>query len=180
MNQAGSYVSPGRLRFDFTHFEAVSPDVLREIEDRVNQSIFKNYPVAVEITDMDEAKKQGAVALFGEKYGDIVRMVKIGDYSTELCGGTHVRATGDIGLFKIVSEGSVAAGVRRIEAVAGSEALAYIREREEILEAVHSKLQGPIHELPAQIDRLLEHTKALEKEISLLSRRLFCRQPMIF
>lgn len=171
VNQAGSYVSPDRLRFDFTHFEAVTPKVLREIEDKVNQSILMNYPVAAEIAHMAEAKKQGAVALFGEKYGDVVRMIKIGDFSLELCGGTHVKATGDIGLFKILSEGSVAAGVRRIEAVAGSEALAFIREREEILEEIHRRIQGPIGELPAQIDKMVEHIKALEKELSLYKQK---------
>ena len=166
VNQAGSYVGPKRLRFDFTHFQAVSEEELRIIEDQVNREILKDSLVTPTITDLESAKKQGAMALFGEKYEAEVRMIQVGDHSLELCGGTHVKSTGQIGLFKIVSEGSVAAGVRRIEAVVGSEALVYVRAQERILKELQSKLQSQADDLPEQIERLLEDNKKLEKELA--------------
>ncbi|NMB00178.1 MAG: alanine--tRNA ligase [Firmicutes bacterium] len=166
VNQAGSFVGPKRLRFDFTHFQAVSEEDLRAIEDQVNREILKNSPVVPTITDLESAKQQGAMALFGEKYEDEVRMVQVGGYSLELCGGTHVEATGEIGMFKILSEGSVAAGVRRIEAVVGSEALAQIRAREAVLQQLQLKLQVQAEVLPEQVERLLETNRQLEKEIA--------------
>ena len=169
VNQAGSYVGPDRLRFDFTHFEGLDDAVLQEIEDRVNAAILANYPVQAEVKSIDEARAEGAVALFGEKYGSVVRVIRIGDYSLELCGGTHVSATGEIGLLRIVSEGSVAAGVRRIEAVAGTQALAYARSREELLQRVGDAVGiANIEELPNHVSRLVQHVKELEKEISAL------------
>lgn len=171
VNQAGSYVGPKRLRFDFTHFQALSGEELKRIEEEVNRQILRNLPVAPTITDLESAKARGAVALFGEKYGDEVRVVQVGDYSLELCGGTHVRATGEIGLFKILSEGSVAAGVRRIEAVAGSEALAHIHGQEQVLRELQGKLQAKVEQLPEQVERLLEANRALEKELAELKRQ---------
>lgn len=171
VNQAGSYVGPDRLRFDFTHFQAVSDAELRRIEDQVNEEILQNSPVIPTITDLESAKKQGAMALFGEKYEQEVRMVQVGEHSLELCGGTHVSATGEIGLFKVLSEGSVAAGVRRIEAVAGSQALAYVRTQERILEGVRSKLQVPVDELPETVEKLLESNRKLEKEMASVKKQ---------
>lgn len=171
VNQAGSYVGPKRLRFDFTHFQALTAEELQRVEAEVNQQILRNLPVVPTITDLDSAKAQGAVALFGEKYGDRVRMIRVGDYSLELCGGTHVQATGEIGLFKIISEGSVAAGVRRIEAVAGLEALAFINGQIQILQELQAKLQSKPEQLPEQVERLLEANRALEKELADLKRK---------
>lgn len=166
VNQAGSYVGPDRLRFDFTHFQALTGEELRAVEDKVNASILANYPVTARYTDLESAKKEGATALFGEKYADEVRVIQVGDYSMELCGGTHVRATGEIGLFKILSEGSVAAGVRRIEAVTGTEALAQVRAMAEVLDSLQTKLQSQTHQLPEQVDRLLDTNRRLEKELA--------------
>ena len=171
VNQAGSYVGPQRLRFDFTHFQALTVEELKQIEAEVNRQILRNSPVVPSITDLESAKEQGAVALFGEKYGDQVRMVQVGDYSLELCGGTHVQATGEIGTFKIISEGSVAAGVRRIEAVVGMEALAHIRAQEQVLEELQTKLQSKVEQLPEQVERLIEANRALEKELAELKRQ---------
>lgn len=170
VNQAGSYVGPKRLRFDFTHFQAVSDAELQHIENQVNREILKNLPVIPTITDLDDAKQQGAMALFGEKYEEEVRMVQIGQDSLELCGGTHVGSTGEIGLFRILSEGSVAAGVRRIEAVVGGEVLGHLRAQSLILEELQSKLQVPVEDLPEQIERLLEANRRLEKDMSNLKR----------
>ncbi|HBG00444.1 MAG TPA: alanine--tRNA ligase [Firmicutes bacterium] len=166
VNQAGSYVGPGRLRFDFTHFQAVSDQEIQRIEEQVNLEILKNARVEPTITDLGNAKRQGAMALFGEKYEAEVRMVRVGEDSLELCGGTHVNSTGEIGLFKILSEGSVAAGVRRIEAVVGAEALNYVRTTDAILKKLQATLQVPAEELPEQVDRLSEANRKLEKEMA--------------
>ncbi len=134
VKQAGSLVAPDRLRFDFVHFNAVTREQQLEIERIVNEQVLKNTPVQTDVKNTQEAIAAGAMALFGEKYGDKVRVVSIPGFSQELCGGTHVRATGDIGLFVIVSEGGVAAGVRRIEAITGLESLkAFQRDRDELL-----------------------------------------------
>ena len=119
VHQAGSLVEPDRLRFDFTHFEAITPEQLAQIDKLVNDAILEGYPVATEVLPIEEAKKKGAVAMFGEKYGDIVRVVEMGDFSMEFCGGTHLDNTAKAGPFRIKSEGSVASGVRRIEATVG-------------------------------------------------------------
>jgi alanyl-tRNA synthetase len=166
VNQAGSFVGPERLRFDFTHFQAVSEEEVRRIEDQVNLAILKNSPVTPTITDLESAKQQGATALFGEKYEAEVRMVQVGEDSLELCGGTHVRSTGEIGFFKILSEGSVAAGVRRIEAVAGTEAMNYVRAADSVLKKLQTTFQVQTEELPEQVERILEAHRKLEKELA--------------
>src|SRR5204863_7395392 len=132
VHQAGSYVGPDKLRFDFSHTQRLSEQERRDVEDQVNEWILRNDPVRPLTTTLDEAQRLGAMALFGEKYGDVVRMVEVGDgsYSRELCGGTHVRSTAEIGLFKIVSEGSSASNVRRIEAVTGPEAVGLLRRHD--------------------------------------------------
>lgn len=171
VNQAGSYVGPERLRFDFTHFEALSAEQLKQIETSINNKIMNNEPVISTITHFEEAKARGAIALFGERYGDEVRIVQVGEDSLELCGGTHVAFTGEIGLFKIVSEGSVAAGVRRIEAVVGSAALEYINVRDGVLKQLQDLLQIPAGDLPHQMERLLEEAKDLERELAQLKQK---------
>jgi alanyl-tRNA synthetase len=162
VHQAGSYVGPDKLRFDFTHTERLTPEDRREIEDQVNLWIARNDPVRPITTTLDEAKRLGATALFGEKYGDIVRMVEIGDgsYSRELCGGTHVRSTAEIGLFKILSEGSSASNVRRIEAVTGPEGVRLLRERDAQLAAVEHALRQPAEHAVEAIAGLRAEVKA--------------------
>src|SRR5262249_14797066 len=130
VRQAGSLVTPEKLRFDFSHFEPVSKERLTEIEDMVNAQIRQNLMVTTAILPYDQAIKEGALAFFGDKYGDLVRVLKMGDFSMEFCGGTHVKATGQIGLLKVVSEGSVAAGIRRIEAVVGEQGIHYLKKME--------------------------------------------------
>jgi len=164
--QAGSLVAPDRFRFDFPHFAAPDKRQLRRIEALVNQRIRENIPVEAEVVPFDEAKKKGATALFGEKYGDDVRMVKMGDVSLELCGGTHVHATGDIGLCIISSESSVAAGVRRIEAICGSAAYERIRNNEDILEDAAAQLNVAPEDVPDRIRQMFDERKALEKELA--------------
>ncbi|NLJ80199.1 MAG: alanine--tRNA ligase, partial [Firmicutes bacterium] len=171
VNQAGSYVGPDRLRFDFTHFQAVTAQELEIIEDSVNKIILENVSIKASVTDLDTAKKRGAQALFGEKYGEEVRMIQVGDVSLELCGGTHVQATGEIGLFKIISESSIASGVRRIEALAGAKALQYVRNWERVLASLEDRLPGRIEELPEQIDSLMQQNKDLEKELAAFKQR---------
>ena len=171
VNQAGSYVGPDRLRFDFTHFQAVDEGELITIENWVNGEVLRNSAVVSTITDLETAKKKGAMALFGEKYEALVRMIQVGPASLELCGGTHVHSTGEIGLFKIMSEGSVAAGVRRIEAVVGLEALKYVRSQESVLRELQTKLQSGLEELPDQIDRLVEDNRQVEKELTALKQK---------
>jgi alanyl-tRNA synthetase len=147
VGQAGSYVGPDRLRFDFTHFEGVKPEQLKQIETLVNQRILDNIEVTKQEMSFDDAKKKGAMAMFSEKYGDKVRVVDVPGFSMELCGGTHVNRTGDIGLFKVLSESSVASGVRRIEAVTGEGSLWKIREEEEVLKDVAQMLKSSDAEL---------------------------------
>lgn len=170
--QAGSLVAPDRLRFDFTHFEPLTPEERKRIEQRVNEQIMAALPVTATVTSRTEAERMGAVALFGEKYGERVRVVSIGDYSKELCGGTHVERTSDLGVFKIVSESSVASGVRRIEAVAGYHALRYIDEAESILSDVAQRLQVSPADVPAHVDRLAAQVKNLERELARLRDKI--------
>ncbi|WPD17999.1 alanine--tRNA ligase [Thermaerobacter composti] len=172
VNQAGSLVAPDRLRFDFTHFEAPTPDQLRAIEDEVNRVILAAVPVRWYWTSLEEALEAGAIALFGEKYGREVRVVQIGDYSLELCGGTHVASTSDIGLFKLTGEGSVAAGVRRVEAVTGWSSLAYLRQREDLLQRLAATLRAPVDDLPARLEALVEAHRDLERQVHRLQGRL--------
>jgi alanyl-tRNA synthetase len=169
--QKGSLVGPDRLRFDFTHNKPLTADEIRGIEDLVNERTLSNYPIQTEVLGMDEARQRGAMMIFEEKYGDVVRLLSMGD-SLELCGGTHARATGDIGLFKIVSEVGVAAGVRRIQAVTGDGALAHLREVEDTLSrAAHAAKASP-QALPDKIEKLLAGEKALQKQIEDLQRKL--------
>ncbi|MGM0501734.1 MAG: alanine--tRNA ligase, partial [Bacillota bacterium] len=176
VNQSGSSVTPERLRFDFSHFEAVSAAELIEIEKKVNRQVQADLEVAVEVMSLEEAKKEGAVALFGEKYGSEVRLVSAGDYSTELCGGTHIDATGEIGLFKIVSESGVAAGTRRIEAVTGQRALKYVQDKEKLIADAAEKLKTSPDELLDKIDKLQGQVKDLEKEITSLKDKFAASQ----
>jgi alanyl-tRNA synthetase len=169
VEQAGQLVNSHAVRFDFTHFSALTADEIQKVEDRVNEIILEGVPVTVTEMPIDEAKKLGAMALFGEKYGDIVRVVKAGDFSTELCGGTHVSNTGNIGLFKIVSESSVAAGVRRIEGVTGLGVMDYIKENNELIRktAVAMKLANT-SEIDKRAASLMTELKTAEKEIDKL------------
>ena len=172
VQQKGSLVDSQRLRFDFSHFEAIKPEQLKQLEDIVNAEIRKNSKVETEETDIETAKAKGAMALFGEKYGDQVRVLSMGgDFSVELCGGTHVSRTGDIGLFKIVSEGGVAAGVRRIEAVTGAAALAYLNGAEEQLKEAASLVKGNRDNVLDKLSALIERNRQLEKELEQLKAK---------
>lgn len=174
--QAGSLVAPDRLRFDFTHNEAVDRETLSKIEAAINATILANYPVHITFMKHKEAIDQGAMALFEEKYGDVVRTIKIGDpdapYSFELCGGLHVTQTAEIGFFRFVSEGAVAAGVRRVEAVTGRRAQALVAERLNTLEQVAQKLNAPVTEVEKRLDALLAEHRALQKELEKLQRQM--------
>jgi alanyl-tRNA synthetase len=170
--QKGSLVAPDRLRFDFAHFSPMSADETRLVEDWVNAQIRKNADSVTEILPVSEARQRGAVAMFGEKYGDKVRVVRIGDESLEFCGGTHVRRAGDIGLFKIVGESSVAQGVRRLEAVTGEGALDYVRRIESELSGVGDKLKVAPLEAGERVSKLQSELRALEREVAQLKARL--------
>jgi alanyl-tRNA synthetase len=169
--QKGSLVAPDRLRFDFSHFQPVKPDELRRIEDRVNEQIRRNDAADIRLMAYDEAIASGAMALFGEKYGDEVRVLRMGDFSTELCGGTHVARTGDIGLFKIVSESGVASGVRRIEAVTGAGAMAHVVAEEQSLREVAELLSSGSGEAADKLRHLLDRQKKLERELESMKTR---------
>ncbi|HEY7585064.1 MAG TPA: alanine--tRNA ligase [Candidatus Deferrimicrobiaceae bacterium] len=171
VKQAGSYVGPDKLRFDFTHFEAVPDEALRDVETQVNDAIFAAVPVTWEILPYDAAVAAGAMAFFGEKYGDAVRMVSVQGLSRELCGGTHVRNTGEIGLFRIVSEGALAAGVRRIEAFTGSEALRHLRDEAALLHEISRDLKVPPADAADRVRKLFVQIKGLEKELQEARRR---------
>ncbi|HMP71948.1 MAG TPA: alanine--tRNA ligase [Kiritimatiellia bacterium] len=164
VKQAGSFVGPERLRFDFNHFEAVHPDQLQTIERQVNAWILANTPLQTYTIPFKDVAGSGITAVFDEKYGDTVRVVDIGGYSRELCGGTHTTATGDLGLFRIIGESSVAAGIRRIEAVCGWAAYDLTRREQETLRHLSHTLNVPPEQLPERIDTLLEHIKQMEKE----------------
>ncbi|MBT3366563.1 MAG: alanine--tRNA ligase, partial [Nitrospina sp.] len=172
IKQAGSLVAPNRLRFDYTHFSALTNKEKIRIESRVNEKIRENIQVSTNEMDIDTAIKEGAMALFGEKYGETVRVVNVPGFSKELCGGTHVTATGDIGLFRITSEGGIASGVRRIEAVTGATAYETIRSEQESLGAIRELLKAPSHEEIAKLKKLLEKNRQLEKEVSSLKERM--------
>ncbi len=172
VGQKGSLVDPQRLRFDFTHFEPISAEQLETIERLVNAQIRGNVAVETEIMDAEAAMASGAMALFGEKYGDRVRVLRMGDFSTELCGGTHVSRVGDIGLFKIVSEGGVAAGVRRIEAVTGERALDYVAALQDHARQVAQLVKGDRDNFPDKVRQLVDRARQLEKDIEQLKIRL--------
>lgn len=172
VQQKGSLVDSQRLRFDFSHFEAIKPEQLRALEDIVNAEIRKNTPVVTEETDIETAKKKGAMALFGEKYGDSVRVLSMGgEFSVELCGGIHASRTGDIALFKIVSEGGVAAGVRRIEAVTGAAALAWLNSAEDQLKEAATLVKGNRDNLLDKLTAVLERNRLLEKQLEQLQAK---------
>jgi alanyl-tRNA synthetase len=172
VKQQGSVVEPGRLRFDFSHFEPVSPEQIRAIEDLANAEILDNAPVRHYETTKAEAAELGAIAFFGDKYGDIVRVLEAGRHSIELCGGTHVRALGDIGPVKIVSEGSIGSNLRRIEAVTGTGPIERLRHEEAILGEVAGRLGVPAEEVVEGVDKRLGEIKALRDEIKELRRQL--------
>ncbi|ADY74100.1 alanyl-tRNA synthetase [Desulfurobacterium thermolithotrophum DSM 11699] len=172
VKQAGSLVLPDRLRFDFTHFEAPTEEELQTIEETVYNWVLKNYPVKIEEMSYDEAIERGAIALFGEKYGDVVRVVDVGGVSVELCGGTHVERSGDIGFFKLISESSISSGTRRIEAVVGKEAFKYIEEKEALIKKLRSSLQSPEEQLLQKVEKLKEELKAKEKELERIKKKL--------
>jgi len=170
--QKGSLVNSERLRFDFAHFEPVTESELNTIEQLVNDHIRLNDPVIAEVMDKESAMQEGAMALFGEKYGDEVRVLKIGDFSVELCGGTHVNRSGDIGLFKIVSETGVAAGIRRIEAVTGKSAMDWLDSREKALSLIAGLMKAPQDKAYEKVEQLVEKYKQLEKELEKLKSKL--------
>jgi alanyl-tRNA synthetase len=166
VTQKGSLVAPDRLRFDFSHYEPVTPEQLQAIEDLVNAEIRKNTPAQTDHMTYDDAIASGAMALFGEKYGDKVRVLRVGDFSVELCGGTHVARTGDIGVFKISHEGGVASGVRRIEAVTGDGAMRWIGHNQQTLHDLAAMLRSTPDEAAAKIEQLLKLNKELEKKLA--------------
>ncbi len=170
--QKGSLVNPERLRFDFSHFEPLTADEISTIERLVNEQIRLNNAVSAQIMAKDDAVKAGAMALFGEKYGAEVRVLKIGDFSTELCGGTHVARAGDIGCFKIISENGVAAGVRRIEAVTGANCLAWFAQRESALVQIADLVKGTPDKAVEKVEQLVERARGLEKQLERLNSKL--------
>lgn len=172
VNQAGSLVEGERLRFDFSHFGQVKQEELEQIEKIVNEKIWENLPVTIDYKPLDEAKAMGAMALFGEKYGDIVRVVQVGEYSLELCGGCHVSNTSEIGLFKIVSEGGIGAGTRRIEAVTGQAAYEMMNQQIQMLKEMGEKLKANPKDLLQRIDSLLQELKELQRENESLGAKL--------
>jgi alanyl-tRNA synthetase len=172
VNQAGSLVQEGRLRFDFTHFGSISSEELEKIEEIVNEKVWANIPVEKMVKNINEAKAMGAMALFGEKYGETVRVVKVGDYSLELCGGCHVNNTAEIGLFKIVSESGIGAGTRRIEAVTGENAYRLMNGQLQLLKETAAKLKTNIKDVPQRIDALSDQIRELQKEKESLAAKL--------
>ena len=171
VHQAGSYVSDDRLRFDFSHFEAMTEEQILKVEELVNEAITSVTPVITEVMDLKDAKESGAIGIFDDKYSDKVRVVSAGEYSKELCGGTHIDNTGKIGLFKILSESGIAAGTRRIEAVIGKEAYSLVNTKNELLKEVSSKLKCSEKELLNRLEQNLKEIKENEKEISILKAK---------
>jgi alanyl-tRNA synthetase len=171
VQQKGSLVTPERTRFDFAHHEPVTDEQIREVEVRVNQEILANAQTQSRVMDIEAAQQTGAMMLFGEKYGEAVRVVDIGD-SRELCGGTHVQRSGDIGLFKVLAQSGVASGVRRIEAVTGQNALTYVQDLEGTAKQAADCFKAPVGELSERVSHVLDHVKALEKEINALKGKL--------
>lgn len=176
VEQAGSLVTPEYLRFDFKHFKALSQEEIQEVERKVNRAIQENYSVQVQEMSLDDAHKLGATALFSEKYGDVVRVVSISDFSSELCGGTHARATGQIGCFKITSESSIASGVRRVEAVTGQAAVAKIQEESRILRTIAQRLNVSPAEAPEKLSQLLAQEQDLTHQLENLESKLMAQE----
>jgi alanyl-tRNA synthetase len=176
VQQKGSLVDPDRTRFDYSHNEPLTEAQIREIENLVNREVRRNVPVEACIMKYDDAIRTGAMALFGEKYGDEVRVLKMGDFSTELCGGTHVKHTGDIGFFKVVSETGIAAGVRRIEAVTAEGALTWVQEMEGERHFIEGFYQATGEALKEKLKSEREEKKAIEKELARLKSKLATSQ----
>ena len=172
VQQKGSLVAPDRLRFDFSHFQAITPDELQQIERLVNAEIRANAPAETREMPYDAAVAEGAIALFGEKYEKDVRVLRMGDFSMELCGGTHVARAGDIGIFKILSEGGVAAGVRRIEAITAEGALDYVEHTDQLVKEVAGLVRGSRDDVKAKVADALERIRQLEKENRELKNKL--------
>ncbi len=172
VNQKGSLVQADRLRFDFSHFEAMSKEQVLAVETMVNEQILANHPLQTKLMGLEQAKEAGAMALFGEKYDDDVRVVSMGSFSMELCGGTHVERTGDIGLFKIISESGIASGVRRIEAVTGLTALHYVQQQTFELSSISAVLKTDVSTAGERVVQLIEQTKTLEKEVAKLKQEI--------
>ena len=170
VNQAGSLVTPDHLRFDFTHFSPVTQAELDAIENLVNEEILKNIPVTIEEMSIDAAKEKGAMALFGEKYGDVVRVVSVDDFSCELCGGSHVDNTSVIGSFRITGESGTGSGVRRIEAVTGAAALALAKNESRELQQLADMLKAKVGDTTAKLEAFLAQAKGLEKELAQLKK----------
>jgi alanyl-tRNA synthetase len=172
VKQAGSLVAPDRLRFDFTHYAPLGEDEIAEIERLVNDEVLHNRALETQIKPLDEALKSGAMALFGEKYASDVRVVSVPGFSTELCGGTHVQATGDIGPLKIISDSSIAAGVRRIEAITADAAIARFQVDEQVIEELAQRFKVPLRDIPAQVDKLQDQVRRYEREIEQLKLKM--------
>jgi alanyl-tRNA synthetase len=175
VQQKGSLVDPDKTRFDFAHDAPLTAEQIRRVEEIVNREILSNAATHAQVMAYDDAVRGGAMALFGEKYGDTVRVLDIG-FSRELCGGTHVARTGDIGLFKIVAEGGVAAGIRRVEAVTGENALAWVQRLSASLNEAAAAIKAPASELTAKIGQVLDSVKSLEKELARLKSKLAATQ----
>lgn len=176
-HQAGSLVEPTYLRFDFTNLGSVTPEQLKQVEDIVNDKIWQNLPVQTVVTDLENAKKMGAIALFSEKYGETVRVVKAGDYSMEFCGGNHVDNTNELGLFKIVSESGVGAGVRRIEAVTSKEAFEFLEQRNDLLQEAAAEMKVvQLKEVPRKVEAMQAQIKELEQQKEALEAKFASQQ----
>ena len=172
VKQSGSAVNNHHLRFDFNHFAPLTMEELEKIENLVNEKILDELKVETKISTFDEAKEMGAIALFGEKYGEQVRVVKIGEFSLELCGGTHLNSTSNIGLFKILNEEGIGSGLRRIEAVTGERALKYIKEKENIINEISDKLQTVSYEIPQKINQIIDNANNMKKKIKIIRKKL--------
>ena len=173
VKQAGSMVAPDRLRFDFTHFSPIEADELRRVEREVNEVVRQDQAVETVVSDMEQAVANGAIALFGEKYGSEVRVVSVGGYSSELCGGTHCGRTGEIGLFKILSEKSIAAGVRRVEAVTGRKSLEIFQDQQSLVEDASRAVKSSPTTLVEDLGRMQQQAKELGREVEKLKMQLF-------
>ncbi|MDD5945570.1 MAG: DHHA1 domain-containing protein, partial [Clostridia bacterium] len=172
VEQAGSYVTPDRLRFDFTHFAAMTPEEIQQVEDIVNEKILESLPVMISQESIEDARKLGAMALFGEKYGNIVRVVNMGGYSVELCGGAHLENTAQVGSFKIISESGIASGVRRIEALTGAAALKYYQHQDETLKAVCKAVKSTPENMLKRIEAIIAEEKQTAKELESLKAKI--------
>ena len=172
VQQKGSLVAPDRLRFDFSHDTAVSEDEIRRIETQVNEQIRRNWQVSSQLMNLDDAKARGAAALFGEKYDSEVRVIEMGDYSLELCGGTHVERTGDIGMFKVTQESSIASGIRRIEALTGVMAVERMQSESQKLAEISKMLNTGLNDVEDKVTQIMTNNRAFERQISELKTQL--------